>query len=422
MGMAYSKKAVFENQNNLRVLNQIKVVDFLKKGPASCVDLAHKLSLSYTAIAKIVDELVNSGILEYLLPLPLEKKKAGRRAALVALNDRVGLIGALDFSSRDILISLSTITNHIVAEGKIEDCDIIDEKALQKATQILETLLSSRPAMGLPLLEICIASPGKIDAEGNYIYAKRIKNYQTLNLQHYFSSHFHVDAKVYHDVRLGSLGERVFGNIPADAQNIYFAYIDNEAGSSFFLDSHLFSGSHNLAGEANDLNPVDLESRESRSGYFYTLSDLRDDIHSRLEKVSEHPLKDKEQLHIKDIADLYQKGDPLVKEAVEESARFNAIQLLMVANLLDVDYLVIQGRILLLGEDYLKALTSYFRAYDKNHNTAKIIFSSLQEKANLLGAIYQGGNLYLLSRFGEMALERTNRDDYDVIRYFGDNI
>ena len=108
--------------------------------------------------------------------------------------------------------------------------------------------------------------------------------------------------------------------------------------------------------------------------------------------------------------------------ALERSAQANALALLAMANLLDVEYLVIQGRIEVFGEEYRKKIDDYFHAYDLNHNTAKILYSSLKSQANLLGALYQGSNLFYLRRFGELTSERTGSDHYDVKEYFGDNL
>ena len=48
---------IYYEQNNIRVSNQLKIINELKDGPRSMTDLSVKLSLSFTAISKIVNEL-----------------------------------------------------------------------------------------------------------------------------------------------------------------------------------------------------------------------------------------------------------------------------------------------------------------------------------------------------------------------------
>jgi predicted NBD/HSP70 family sugar kinase len=416
------EKVVFENQNNFRVLNQIRLVAELQKGPQSFTALSEKLSLSITAIAKIVKELCRSGLTKLVSSDPFVPKKAGRRPNYVALNTAMGLIAAIDLSNRDLTVALAELNNQILLQDVLEGQDLITADSLAKIADKLRTLLASKEAAGRPLLGICISSPGKIDPEGNYIYAHRIADYQHVNLKQYFSTLFGVDVDVYHDVKLGCIGERVFGAIPKEARNIYFAYIDNAAGSSLFLNGHLYGGAHGLAGEVNDIAPIDEVAAKSEKGTFSTLEDIREDIKNQLKDVAEHPLKGKAHIHVEEMAKLYRKHDPYVEKALERSAQENALSLLAMANLLDVDAIVIQGRVELFGEDYRALLEHYFHAYDLNHNTASILFSSLKNQANLLGAIYQGCNLYWLRRFGELTAARTSSDNYDVSQYFGDNI
>jgi Transcriptional regulator/sugar kinase len=158
------------------------------------------------------------------------------------------------------------------------------------------------------------------------------------------------------------------------------------------------------------------------TGSFFDLSDIREALDKALAEVPDHPLKKKNRYTTSDVVALFEAGDPLVTSILDRSARYNAIELLAVANFLDVDYLVLQGRILTFGERYHALLNHYFALYDLNHNQAKIVFSTLGSRANLLGAVYQGGNIYWLKRFGEMTAKRTTSGDYDVTVYFGDNI
>jgi hypothetical protein len=115
------------------------------------------------------------------------------------------------------------------------------------------------------------------------------------------------------------------------------------------------------------------------------------------------------------------RATPLVVKTLQKSARLNAIQLLSITNLLDVDYIVIQGHILSFGTEYQDLLLKAFREYDRNLNTAQILFSSLGGEANLRGALYQGEKRFYLHRFGEITAQRTGSEDYDVDAYFGDD-
>jgi predicted NBD/HSP70 family sugar kinase len=420
--MAPQKKVAFETQNSYRVANDIKVIALLQKRPQTCVELARGLGLTFTAITRIVSELKRNNLVALIPAKPGKSKRMGRHPSYVALNTSLGLVGAIDLSSQDIGLALATLDDQIIEETSLEEAGYLDQKSLERIMDAFAKLLAAPSAKGMPLLGICISTPGKLDEKGDFIYAHRFADYAQIHLKSVFAERFQVYVDVYHDVKLGLVGERAFGNVPPEDKNVYFAYIDRDAGSSLFLNGHLYGGAHGLAGEVNDIAQVDELSKGNRNGLFYTLADLRKDLVARLEKVDEHPLKHLPSFHTKEVAALYEAGDPLVSAAIEQSARYNAIALLSVVNLLDVDDVVIQGRIVEFGQKYLDSLRHYFSYYDLNRNTARILFSSLGGRANLLGAIYQGANLYWLREFGELTAKRTRSRDYVVSEHFGDNL
>jgi|LAHS01.1.fsa_nt_gb predicted NBD/HSP70 family sugar kinase len=420
--MAPQKKVAFETQNSYRVANDIKVVALLQKGPQTCVELAKGLGLTFTAITRIISELKRNNLVSLIPAKPGKSKKMGRRPSSIVLNTKLGLICAIDLSSADISIALATLDNAIVAETLIEEADRLDQGSLERIMAALEGLLAKPEFKKMPLLGICISTPGKLDEKGDFIFAHRFVDYTQIHLKATFANRFHVFVDVYHDVKLGLVGERAFGSIPKEDKNVFFAYIDREAGSSLLLNDHLYGGAHGLAGEVNDLAPVDDLAKDNWNGRFYTLEDIRRDIKEQLAFVPDHPLKSMPIFHTEDMVVLYEENDPLVSEALDKSARYNAIALLSVVNLLDVEDVVIQGRIVKFGEKYRALLEHYFSYYDLNHNTARILFSSLGGRANLLGAVYQGANLYWLRQFGELTAKRTRSRDYVVSEHFGDNL
>ena len=56
------KAAILQNQTNIRIYNQVRIIELFKEGPKSCSDLAKILNLSNTAVERIVDELASNNI------------------------------------------------------------------------------------------------------------------------------------------------------------------------------------------------------------------------------------------------------------------------------------------------------------------------------------------------------------------------
>lgn len=424
--MATNNPIIFQRQNNIRVSNQIVLIESLKDGPKAITALANDMAISYTAAVKIIGELIDNGLVK-AVPDPDSKVKRknvkGRKPVLVELNSQEGVVCAIDLSRRDISLCLADLSNHILVRDTIENVVIITQRVLEKIAALIQKLLSNPLVKGMPLLSICISSPGKIDKEtNNYLYAPKIENAQKVNLPKFFNQYFPVDVYVYNDVNLGCVGEKYFGCIPKDAKHVFFVFCDMTTGSGLILNGQLYEGFNGFAGEFSHCHAIDDCSKSSRSGRLFAVGDIYADIAEQVRHHPNHPLFNKKHYAFEEIRKLFLSNDQIVVNSVTKSAKYNALELLAVANLLDLEYIVIEGRITEFGDRYKDMLIKYFHAYDANHLNPTILFSSLNSDANLLGAVFQGTNMFLLKKFGDMTKKRTSTPDYNVQYYFGNNV
>lgn len=420
--MEQQKGSSLKNPNILRVSNQLQVIRALQRKPQSCSDMARSLSLSNVALMNITEELAREGFIVPHVPVSQSKVK-GRKPLLYTLNVDVGVFCAIDFSGRDLQVALSDMNNAIVARGFVPNILYIDDHALAKVKDVIDELLSRPETKRRKLLGISISTPGEFDREtGNFIYAPRISNCETMNFKTYFEGIYKVNTYLYNDVNLGLVGEREFGCIPKEAKHVYFVFMDYVAGSSLLLDGKIYEGAHGYAGEPSSYAPIDSFSSSQYSGRFFTLNDIYWDLHEQANKHPEDPFYASEPFRFSEVASRFKAGDPVVVKAVEKSAKINAIQLLSVTNLLDLEYVCLEGKMLEFGPRYRELICRYYRQYDANRNTAQILFSSCGHDANLLGAIYQASNMYFLDEFVKLAGKRTNAKDNGIKDFFGKNI
>lgn len=409
-----------KNPNNLRVANQLRVIEALRNKPETCPALAKALSLSGVAIKHITDELLKENIIvSYGIKSP---KNRGRKATLLSLNNDVGVLCAIDLSGRDLAVAITDVSNNIIVEDAARNILYIDDEALEKVAQIVKNLLSSPLVKKRKLLGICVSTPGEFDnVTYDFIYAPRYVG-TINNIKRFFEDRFQVEVNIYNDINLGLLGEQRYGSIPNSANDVYFVFLDYVAGSSLLLNGKIFEGARGHAGEPASY-PKDSEfTKNLFSGRFYTINDIYAYIHEHAKDYPNEPFYLTDPFSFEQIATKYKEGDPLISEAIEYSAKINAIQLIAVSNLLDLEYICLEGKMLELGATYTDLIIHYFRKYDANHTRAQILFSSLDSAANMLGAIYQASNMYFLNLFAMLAAKRTNSSDHDIKTFFGNNI
>ncbi len=408
---------LFKTPSNLRIANQRRVIDAIRRRPSSCSELAESLSLSNPALKNITDELLKEGLILQFAPLQEGKKSRGRAKILYEINENIGVFGAIDLSGRDLSLCISDANNRILARDEVKNVLFIDKTSLEEIADKLKSLLKKDAVKGRKLLGVCVSSPGKIDRETSYfVAAPRIVDCHHVNLKEFFESRFNVPVEVHNDVDMGLRGEARFGAIPKDARNVYFAFIDITSGSSLLIDGDIYRGSNGFAGEMPNINPVDEESKNCHDRFF-TLTDLYLKIKETGKDENDSFYK-QDTFSLKDVVERYKQKDKIVLKAVDFSAKMNALKLLFIANLLDPDCICLEGRIFDFGRSYFESILKYFRLYDANFNTASIILSSLSHDANLLGAASVANDYYLLTRFAEMANKRTTREGYDLDEYF----
>lgn len=414
--------ALLKNSNNLRVVNQLMVIDALRKKPQSCADMARSLSLSNVALKHITDELCAEGII-VSYAVKNSGGARGRRPNLYSLNDKLGVLCAIDLSGRDLKVAVASVDGSIIVRDAVRNILLIDQKALSEVAALVQKLLLSPQVAGRKLLAICISTPGEFDRETfDFIYAPRIIDYRNVNLKRYFEKNFHVEVNIYHDVTLGLVGEKEFGAIPKNANHVYFVYLDYVGGSSLLLNGKVYEGARGHAGEPASYHSIDALSEEQYSGRFSTIYDVYGSIHKEAKNHPEDPFYASDPFSFDEVVARFNSGDPVVVKAVELSARRNAIQLLAVANLLDLEVICLYGKMLDFGPRFRDMIVRYYRSVDANQTGAEILFGELGSDANLYGAIYQAGNLFYLNCFARLAEKRTNSNYHDIKNFFGDNI
>ena len=404
----------FTNQYNFRVDNQIKFINLLRHGPQSINYLADHSNISFTAANKIVDQLASFGILNkhYLKP---NEKKRGRIPTLVSINTAVGVTCALDFSSQDLIITLNDLVGNILIKRIVSGVSFVEEKTLIQIINEIKDMLKEKEIENRPLLGICIASPGMISKTTEKIEESfRVKAASTISLNNYFFNEFGVKTNIYNDVKISCLGETIEGCIPKEARNYLYVHLGNGCGAALVVDKKIYQGKNGFTGELSNIKGEPSNNR---------LYGLRSICIKAEEIDSSITYSDKDLVvNVKKVAEEYEKGNEALLKAIDEIARLNAIQLIAYNDFLDLEYIVIEGPVLLFKEKFKASLLKYIKEYDNVEFRAKIIFSSLNENSSLVGTIYQANSIYFLNKLEEITNMRDPNGSYDISEAFGDYI
>ncbi len=404
----------FTNQFNFRVDNQLKFINLLRHGPQSINYLAEQTDISFTAANKIVEQLASFGILNKHNLKPSERKR-GRIPSLVSINTSVGVTCAIDLSSQDLVISINDLTSKIIAKRTISDALFVDEKTLAKIVQVIKELLLEKEVKNRPLLGICIAAPGMVSkTTGEIEESFRIKAASTISLSNYFFNEFGVKTNIYNDVKISCLGETIEGCVPKGTKNYLYVHLGNGCGAALVIDKKIYQGKNGFSGE---LSNIEGNLTNNRLFGLRSICLEADKIDPAIKYLDKSLI-----INVDKMEEDYRNNNPSLIKAIDEVARLNAIQLIAYNDFLDLEYIVIEGPVLLFKEKFKESLLKYIHEYDKVEFRSKVLFSSLNESSSLVGTIYQANSIYFLDKLEEITNKRDPKGAYDISEAFGDYI
>lgn len=409
----------FNNQYNFRVDNQIKIINLLKNGQQSINYLADKLNLSFTAVSKIVEQLISYDVLKKV-NVKSQTKKRGRLPVLVKINTSIGVTCSVDLSSTDLTVSLNSLTEKVIVSKKIPNVLFVTEDTLQEISEVISELLKAPEIEKRPLLGICIAAPGIINKDTEQLHvAFRLESLVNIPITTYFFNKFNVPVHMYNDVKTACIGEMVFGNIPQNAKNYLFIHNGTSVGAAMVFGGKLYQGKSGYSGEfSNYVEKAGGFNVRNRLLGFWAIEDY---VQKHDPNISIVPHKDTT-ANLEILLNEYKKNNPVVLEAIDELAKQNAMQFIAYNDFLDLEYIVIEGSIVLFKEKYQESLIKYVNELNMASFDAKILFSSLNGEATHIGSIYCATRDYFLQRLEEITIDRSSTGNYDISEAFSDTI
>ena len=400
-----------EKRNEIRIDNQIEIINLLRRGKRTTTELAKRLGVSFTAISNIVDELVKNHLIKY--SNKKEVKSRGRNPVFVELNCDDGVVCAIDLSSYCIRVVIAALDNRIIVEETIPDLVFLTFEHLEQIEQCIKRLLKTPEVNNRKLLSICISAPGLIRQDTyEFVYSRRIEGHTTINPVSYLTNAFNVKVEMHNDVRIGCLAELKYGVFPKIPFNGIFIHIGFFSSLCLILNGKIYEGSNGFAGET----PIyDLEEKDTKiwNSRFCPIFEIVREIQNKkgLPLASANTFFD-----IDNLLNDYKNGDPETVKAVQDSAKINAMTIFGLSTILDIDYVVIEGKILDFGEEYLNFVKQDIGRLSKATLAirARILSSSLKDESPMIGACHQAATMYFLSSIENATKERIDLPDFVI--------
>lgn len=380
---------VASDRKDLRINNQILILETIQKnGRMSRAEVSKAIHLSAPSVSTNVDKLLELGLLR---EVGEGKSATGRKPIMLEIVEDYRIVAAIDLSSDPVIVALSDLHGNLIDHCLVMvNEDEITQDTFQAVIYALHTLLNRHRVTLDKLYRIGIAAPGVIDEEtGFYINAPRISNYRNVNLYQMFSKEFNTEVVVRNDTNLAALGEWHNGGLD-DSRNLMYILADSGIGAGLMLNNQLYRGSHGTAGDIGYLLAAfaggDDQWFDSIGSGYAILKAVTKELRERdPEILKDFRISEGRHLDFIQLKKILGSGNEICKEVLQRALAVWGKVLTNICVLLDLDTVVLGGRLAYLENDFLNPLNAFV-----NTNVpfrVKIVASKLDGNAALMGAI-----------------------------------
>jgi len=377
----------------LRQINQGLVLETLRgAGLLRLGELSQRTGLSRPTVSAILDELSETGWVNFVDEHPKGRAGLGRPARLVEFRAGAGYVVGIDIGSHRTTVGVADLEGTVVARARAETARAVDQRRLFSVVRA--TITDALRQGGVPreaVLSAVAGSPGIIDRETGTVRTPSL-GWSHLKLGAELRRSFPHPVQVENDINLAVLGERWRG-AAADAHTVLFVQWGERIGAGISIDGQLHFGHSSAAGELGFVNvltdklgpTVDEQGRgalerEASAGAVVALGRREARRGGALAEAIRSG-----KLDAAAVFDAAQAGDRGARRVVDTVVGRLARGLAPAILLLDPDVTVIGGGISRSGPTVLDALRRALDPLTLVPN--RLVLSTLGEDAVVLGAI-----------------------------------
>ena len=214
-------------------------------GQITQVELAAATGLSQATVSNIVKQLIESGIVETENTI-----RSGRRAQLVKLARRSGMVAGIEISRRKLRIEISDLNlEHGSSQSLPLPVDHRSDTTLDRAALLLVEMLERSGSDVRDLRAVGVTLPAPVDPDTGMISVLGIMGgWEDINVAEVLGRRLGVHVVVENDANAAAWAEYRFGALRG-CSNGLFVRASYAVGAGLIVDGELQRGSRGTAGE-----------------------------------------------------------------------------------------------------------------------------------------------------------------------------
>jgi predicted NBD/HSP70 family sugar kinase len=373
----------------LRKVNESAILELIREqGPISRSELARLLHLSPPTITRIVNPLIEAGLVLEGNP---GDSKGGRRPILLTFNSRSSLIVGV-YVGQNLVGALADLNGEIFERRTLPS--LPGEEGVERLIEFTQELCQAADRFGVPLRGVGVGVPSiTLFDEGIVSWAPSF-GWRDLPLKQRLQQALGLPVFIENSVNLIALGESWRG-AGQGLRNLLCLQFGDSIGAGLMLNGQLYRGSHFAAGEVGYIIPNERYLGQTYDTYgclegFAGSTGIIQRTRQRLEAgqpsvLAEAWQLDPTSLTAEMVLAAARMEDALAQAVVRETVDYLSIAVANVACIVDPDLIIIGGDLVEFGDLFVEPI--HARIAGVIPVVPEIRLSDLGLDAPVLGAV-----------------------------------
>jgi len=321
------------NAAEMRRTNRSLVLEHIRSGECSRIELARKTGLTRAAISVIVDELLKEGL---LIQGRAKSGSVGRRAIGLHLNPNAFYVIGLNISRSEYTLGIIDFCGNVIKQIKKSINNRMPDHILHDIEGELIAILEIPPPG--KLLGMGITAPGPLDAvKGKLLNPPNFEKWHDIPLVNYFNNKFNCPVILENNSKALALAEKVYG-VGKQYDSFFGLVVDTGIGGGFINKGRLFQGSLGFGTEIGHTS-IDCFGAKCSCGNYGCV-----EMYASIPKIIEWATTLNRAFNDwKLIVDEAMSGDLTAYRIVEKEAEYLSCIITTIVQILDVPAIVIFG-------------------------------------------------------------------------------
>lgn len=234
------------SQSSLREANGERLVSAIRQfGSITQVELSRATGLSPATVSTIVKQLLAAGTVETRNTI-----RSGRRAQLVTMAHRSGLLVGLHVGARALRVAISDTSFGLLDQRELPlSVDHRYDTTLDRAAVLISELTEGLGSTLTEVLGVGIGLPAPVDPLTQSVTVPGIfRGWEGIKPAQILSDRLGCAAVVHNDANLGALGEMRFG-AARGLEDVIYVRASHTVGAGIVVGGEIHHGTRGMAGE-----------------------------------------------------------------------------------------------------------------------------------------------------------------------------